>query len=90
MFFAFVTVIITVHAHAFYSLYVIHGSTFITNAGTSGVLEAIIKMGGVPVLGHNVPIWAVVLIEFVLAYTLEIFVGSLQSFKTKQQLAEFE
>lgn len=39
------------------------------------------KMGGVPVLGHNVPIWAVVLIEFVLAYTLEILVGSPQSFK---------
>lgn len=32
-------------------------------------------------LGHNIPIWAVVLIEFVLAYTLEIFVGSPQSFK---------
>ena len=80
-FFAFVTVVITVHAYVFYSLYVIHGSTFIANTGASGVLEAINMMGGVPVLGHNVPIWVVVLIEFVLAYTLEIFVGSSLSFK---------
>lgn len=81
LFFAFVTVVITVHAYVFYSLYVIHGSTFIANTGASGVLEAINKMGGVPVLGHNIPIWAVVVIEFILAYTLEIFVGSPQSFK---------
>lgn len=81
LFFAFVTVVITVHAYVFYSLYVIHGDTFIASTGAAGVLEAINKMGGVPVLGHNIPIWAVVLIEFVLAYTLEIFVGSPQSFK---------
>ena len=81
LFFAFVTVVITVHAYVFYSLYVIHGNTFITSTGASGVLEAINIMGGVPVLGHNIPIWAVVLIEFVLAYTLELFIGSPQSFK---------
>lgn len=80
-FFALVTVVITVHAYVYYSLYVIHGNTFIANTGASGVLEAINKMGGVPVLGHNIPIWAVVLIEFVFAYSLEIFVGSPQSFK---------
>ena len=80
-FFAFITVIITVHAYVFYSLYVIHGSTFIANTGASGVLEAIKMMGGVSVLGKTVPIWAVVLIEFFLAFTLEIFVGSPQSFK---------
>lgn len=59
LFFAFATVVITVHAYVFYSLYVIHGSTFIANTGAPGVLEAINKMGGVPVLGHNIPIWAV-------------------------------
>lgn len=81
MFFAFVTVIITVHAYVFYSLYVIHGDTFIANTGATGVLEAINTMGGVPVLGKLIPIWAVVLIEFVLAYTLELLVGSPLSFK---------
>ena len=81
MFFAFITVLITVHAYVFYSLYVIHGSQFIASTGASGVLEAIRIMGGVPVLGRNIPIWAVVLIEMVLAYTLEILVGSPKSFK---------
>ena len=81
MFFAFVTVVITVHAYVFYSVYVIHGTTFITSTGASGVLEAINLMGGVPVFGKPLPIWAVVLIEFVLAYTLELLVGSPLSFK---------
>ena len=81
MFFAFVTVIVTVHAYVFYSLYVIHGATFIENTGASGVLEAINTMGGVPVLGRNIPIWAVVLIEFVFAFVLELLLGSPLSFK---------
>lgn len=81
MFFAFVTVVITVHAYVFYSVYVIHGATFITSTGASGVLDAINLMGGVPVFGKPIPIWAVVLIEFVLAYVLELLVGSPLSFK---------
>ena len=81
MVFAFITVVITVHAYVFYSLYVIHGSMFMELTGESGVLAAISKMGGVPVFGKPVPIWAVVLIEFVLAYTLENLLGSPLSFK---------
>ena len=81
MFFAFVTVVITVQAYVFYSLYVIHGNMFMASTGASGVLEAITKMGGVPVLGKSIPIWAVVLIEFCLAYTLELLLGSPLSFK---------
>ncbi len=81
MFFAFVTVIVTVHAYVFYSLYVIHGDMFIANTGAVGVLDAINMMGGVPVLGKNIQIWAVVLIEFVLAYSLELLLGSPLSFK---------
>ncbi len=81
MFFAFVTVFVTVHAYVFYSLYVIHGGTFIASTGATGVLEAINMMGGVPVLGKNIPIWAVVIIEFVLAYALELMLGSPLSFK---------
>lgn len=81
MIFALITVAITVHAYVFYSLYVIHGGMFMTLTGESSVLAAINKMGGVPVFGKPVPIWAVVLIEFVLAYTLENLLGSPLSFK---------
>lgn len=81
MVFAFITVVITVHAYVFYSLYVIHGGMFMELTGETGVLAAINKMGGVPVFGTPVPIWAVVLIEFVLAYTLENLLGSPLSFK---------
>lgn len=81
MIFALITVVITVHAYVFYSLYVIHGGMFMTLTGESSVLAAINKMGGVPVFDKPVPIWAVVLIEFVLAYTLENLLGSPLSFK---------
>ncbi|MGN0634419.1 MAG: DUF2798 domain-containing protein [Oscillospiraceae bacterium] len=81
MVFAFITVAITVHAYVFYSLYVIHGNMFIELTGESGVIPAINKIGGVPVFSVPIPIWAVVLIEFVLAYTLEILLGSPLSFK---------
>ena len=81
MIFALITVVITVHAYVFYSLYVIHGGMFMSLTGESSVLAAINKMGGVPVFGTPVPIWAVVLIEFVLAYTLENLLGSPLSFK---------
>ena len=81
MVFAFITVVITVHAYVFYSLYVIHGNMFMQITGEGGVIAAINKMGGVPVFGKPVPIWAVVLIEFVLAYTLENLLGAPLSFR---------
>lgn len=81
MMFALFTVIVTVHGYVFYSLYVINGSTFTQQAGTDHVIDAIQRLGGVPVFGHGVPIWAVVLIEFALAYTLEVVLGSPYSFK---------
>jgi len=81
MVFAFITVVITVHAYVFYSLYVVHGSMFMQITGANGVIEAINKMGGVPVFGTPVPIWSVVIIEFVLAYTVENLLGSPLSFK---------
>ena len=81
MMFALITVIITVHAYVFYSLYVVNGNTFLAATGASGVLEAIRMMGGVSVWGKQVPIWGVVLIEFVFAYTLENVLGSPLSFK---------
>lgn len=81
MLFAFLTVLITVHAYVFYSLYVVNGSAIMTAAGASSVLEAINLQGGVYMFGRMVPIWAVVLIEFVCAYTLEMVMGSPLSFK---------
>ncbi len=81
MVFAFITVVITVHAYVFYSLYVINGDLFMEITGESSVLSAIGKIGGVSVLGYTVPIWGVVIIEFVLAYTLENLLGSPLSFK---------
>ena len=86
--FALLTVIITVHAYVFFSLYVIHGANFVQWAsqipgmeGNTSVIKAIRALGGVTVCGMQMPIWALVLIEFVLAYTLEMTVGSPLSFK---------
>ena len=89
MIFALITVIITVHAYVFYSLYVINGNTFMEATGESSVISAINKMGGVQVLGKAIPIWGVVLIEFLLAYTLEIKVGSTMSFKLVCRVFKF-
>lgn len=80
-FFAFVTVLITVHAYVFYSLYVVNGNTLMEINQTHGVIAAVNKQGGVYTLGHYMPIWAVVLIEFCLAYLLEMLIGSPYSFK---------
>lgn len=79
--FAFLTVIITVHAYVFYSLYVINGSTLMSVTGSGSVLGAIGSLGGVYMLGGYRPIWAVVVIEFVLAIALEIGMGSPCSLK---------
>ncbi len=81
MVFAFITVLITVHAYVFYSLYVVNGNTLMTVNGTTGVLSAINKQGGVYMLGTYLPIWGCILLEFCLAYLLENLVGSPMSFK---------
>ena len=81
MAFAFLTVIITVHAYVFYSLYVINGNTLMSITGESSVIDAINSQGGVYMFAHYVPIWAVVLVEFCFAYGLELVLGSPLSFK---------
>lgn len=81
MIFAFLTVIITVHAYVFYSLYVINGTTLINITGANSVIEAINTQGGVYMFGNMLPIYAVIIIEFCCAYLLEILVGSPFSFK---------
>ncbi len=86
MFFAFVTVIITVHAYVFYSLYVINGSTLMEINGVHSVIEAINKQGGVYMFGNYIPIWGVILIEFCFAYILECVMGSPCSFKLARRI----
>lgn len=79
--FAFLTVIVTVHAYVFYSLYVVNGGTLMAVTGSAGVLAAINAQGGVCMFGRMLPIWAVILIEFCFAFGLECLVGSPCSFK---------
>ncbi len=47
MVFAFITVVITVHAYVFYSLYVVNGQTLMSLTGAGSVLGAIKQLGGV-------------------------------------------
>lgn len=79
--FALLTVLITVHAYVFYSLYVVNGAALTAANNTTSVLAAIANQGGILLLGRMVPIWAVVLVEFVFAFSLEMLLGSPFSFK---------
>lgn len=81
MIFALLTVIVTVHAFVFYSLYVVNGNVLMQTTGASSVLDAIKANGGVYMFGTTLPIWAVILIEFCCAYFLENVLGSPSSFK---------
>lgn len=81
MVFAFLTVLITVHAYVFYSLYVVNGSILMSVTQTNSVIGAINAQGGVYMLGRFLPIWTVVIVEFILAYVLELLMGSPCSFK---------
>lgn len=86
MIFAFLTVLVTVHAYVFFSLYVVNGNTFMSINGASCVIEAINSQGGVYMAGRYLPIWCVVIVEFVLAYCLEIIMGSPCSFRLASKI----
>ena len=81
MVFAFITVVITVHAYVFYSVYVVNGNFLMQTTGAKSVLAAVNQQGGILMFGKMLPIWAVVLVEFCFAYTLEVLLGSPLSFK---------
>ena len=81
MIFAFITVVVTVHAYVFYSLYVVNGTTLMSVNHAASVLDAIYSQGGVYMFGRYCPIWSVVIVEFCLAYALEIMMGSPCSFR---------
>lgn len=96
MVFAFLTVLVTVHAYVFYSLYVVNGQTLMNITGEDSVLNAIRTQGGVYMFGTMCPIWAVVLVEFCFAYGLEVLVGTLfkvifaKDIKTVQEMGKIE
>lgn len=79
--FAFLTVIVTVHAYVFYSLYVINGNLLMNLTGADSVIHAINAQGGVYMFGRMLPVWALILIEFIFAFGLECIMGSPCSFK---------
>lgn len=81
MVFAFLTVLVTVHAYVFYSLYVVNGAALMQVTGADSVIQAINAQGGIYMFGRVVPIWAIILIEFVFAYVLECVMGSPCSFR---------
>ncbi|MCH5211520.1 MAG: hypothetical protein J1G06_00750 [Oscillospiraceae bacterium] len=86
MIFALITVIITVHAYVFYSLYVVNGGTLMSVTGEGSVIGAINAQGGVYMLGRFMPIWSVVILEFCFAYILEVVMGSPSSFKLASKI----
>lgn len=90
MVFAFLTVVITVHAYVFYSLYVVNGSTLTEINNASGVIEAINNQGGIYMFGKMLPIWAIILVEFACAYVLEVIMGSPLSFKLASKIFDMK
>ena len=80
--FAVLTVLITVHAYVFYSIFICNGDSLVEYASLLGtqpistVAEAIGVLGGVSVFGQTVPVWGIVIIEFCCALTLEMLMGS--------------
>lgn len=86
--FAFLTVLVTVHAYVFYSLYVVNGSTLMNLTGSTSVLGSINTLGGVYMVGHYLPIWAVVLVELFFAFTCEMLIG--QPFSLKMACKNFD
>ena len=79
--YASITVVITVHAFVFYSLYVVEGDALMRSTGTTSVLQAIGSQGGVYMFGSHLPIWLVIVVETVCAFVLAVGMGSPLAFK---------
>lgn len=79
--YALITVVITVHAFVFYSLYVVEGDVLMRSTGTTSVLQAIDSQGGVYMFGSHLPIWLVIVVETVCAFVLAVGMGSPLAFK---------
>ena len=81
MVYALITVVITVHAFVFYSLYVVEGDALMQSTGTTSVLQAIGSQGGVYMFGSHLPIWLVIVVETICAFVLAVGMGSPLAFK---------
>lgn len=79
--YALITVVITVHAFVFYSLYVVEGDALMRSTGTTSVLQAIDSQGGVYMFGNYLPIWLLVVVETVCAFVLAVGMGSPLAFR---------
>lgn len=79
--YALITVVITVHAFVFYSLYVVEGDALMQATGTLSVLQAIDSQGGVYMFSTHLPIWLVIVVETVCAFVLAVLVGSPLAFR---------
>ena len=79
--YALITVVITVHAFVFYSLYVVEGDALMRSTGTTSVLQAIDSQGGVYMFGSYLPIWLVIVVETICAFVLAVGMGSPLAFK---------
>lgn len=79
--YALITVVITVHAFVFYSLYVVEGNVLMRSTGTTSVLQAIGSQGGVYMFGSHLPIWLVIVVETVCAFVLAVGMGSPLAFR---------
>lgn len=90
MVFAFITVVITVHAFVFYNIYVLNGDMLRSFNYTSSVMTAVNKQGGIMMFGTMLPLWAVVLVEFGFAYSLEVLAGSPLSFKIASKMFDMK
>lgn len=81
MVYALITVVITVHAFVFYSLYVVEGDALMRSTGATSVLQAIGSQGGVYMFGSHLPIWLVIVVETVCAFVLAVGMGSPLAFR---------
>ena len=79
--YALITVVITVHAFVFYSLYVVESDALMRSTGTTSVLQAIGSQGGVYMFGSHLPIWLGIVIETVCAFVLAVGMGSPLAFR---------
>ena len=77
MIYSLITVMITVPAFVFYSVYVVEGETLKKMSGINSVWGTIQAQGGLYMFGRILPVWQVILIELICAFTLACMVGGL-------------
>lgn len=77
MLYSFITVIITVPAFVFYSVYVVEGDGLKKMSGIDSVWGTIKAQGGLYMFDRVLPLWAVIGIELICAFSLACLFGGL-------------